>query len=390
MAYDSDHALLCGCPACAGTLEPRAEVDTLVAGGSSEPAALPVSQAPTYAINGVVNEYHYQWGSYTPGTATTVTYSFLTVFQAITPPTLASASIRGDECRAEAGHAAHIRAFAELSNITFSRSRRAPVRSISPPPTSEPGSAAGPITRIRLFRSGRSDGDGRRLDHQPICQLQQPDQGQLEYLTIIHDIGHAIGLKHPGNYNAGGGGTGGPYLPTSEDSRQYTVMSYYSGPSYGSTEPITPQLYDIAAVQHSTASTARRGRVTTPMRSRRRCRSRPSGTAGEPIRSTCRTRRKPSSSICVPDVQLDCRQQQHRHRVRRMDRKRHRQRDCRHHHRQRCRRDAGRQGRQRHADRRLSCRPADRRHRYRRPDRQWRRRHLPVRHRPQHGRDRHA
>ena len=48
------------------------------AASGSEPAALPVSQAPTYAINGVVNEYHYQWGSYTPGTATTVTYSFLT------------------------------------------------------------------------------------------------------------------------------------------------------------------------------------------------------------------------------------------------------------------------------------------------------------------------
>src|SRR5262249_18034960 len=51
-------------------------------------------------------------------------------------------------------------------------------------------------------------------------------------------------------YNAGGGGTGGPYLPTAEDNHQYTVMSYYSGPTYGGNEPITPQLYEVAALQY--------------------------------------------------------------------------------------------------------------------------------------------
>lgn len=44
-----------------------------------------------------------------------------------------------------------------------------------------------------------------------------PTKGTWEYLTYTHEIGHAIGLKHPGNYNAGGGGTGGPYLPGAED-----------------------------------------------------------------------------------------------------------------------------------------------------------------------------
>jgi len=64
-----------------------------------------------------------------------------------------------------------------------------------------------------------------------------PTKGTWEYTTYIHEIGHAIGLKHPGNYNAGGGGTDGPYLPASEDSNQYTVMSYSSGPTYGSLDP---------------------------------------------------------------------------------------------------------------------------------------------------------
>ena len=79
-------------------------------------------------------------------------------------------------------------------------------------------------------------------------EYANPVRGTWEYTAFIHEIGHAIGLKHPGNYNAGGGGTGGPYLPASTDSHQYTVMSYYSGPSYDG-EPITPQLYDVAAIQ---------------------------------------------------------------------------------------------------------------------------------------------
>jgi hypothetical protein len=53
-----------------------------------------------------------------------------------------------------------------------------------------------------------------------------PSTGDYGFMTLVHEIGHAIGLKHPGNYNAGGGGTEGPYLPYYEDTNQYTVMSY--------------------------------------------------------------------------------------------------------------------------------------------------------------------
>jgi serralysin len=252
MAYDSDHALLCGCPACAGTLEPRAEVDTLVAGGSSEPAALPVSQAPTYAINGVVNEYHYQWGSYTPGTATTVTYSFLT---SVPGYYAANAGERNQFAAMNATQKQVTRdtfaLFAEAANITFVEV--APGTASINLATANLGAGIGGWAYYP-YPGYSGPGDQTVMGDVWItnryASYSNPTKGSWEYLTIIHEIGHAIGLKHPGNYNAGGGGTGGPYLPTSEDSHQYTVMSYYSGPSYGSTEPITPQLYDIAAVQH--------------------------------------------------------------------------------------------------------------------------------------------
>ncbi len=50
--------------------------------------------------------------------------------------------------------------------------------------------------------------------------------GTYEWQVLLHETAHALGLKHPGNYNAGGGGTPGPYLPTAADHRGNTIMSY--------------------------------------------------------------------------------------------------------------------------------------------------------------------
>lgn len=51
-------------------------------------------------------------------------------------------------------------------------------------------------------------------------------KGSYGWQTLIHEIGHTLALKHPGNYNATGGGSLGPYLPKATDTRRYTVMSY--------------------------------------------------------------------------------------------------------------------------------------------------------------------
>ena len=82
--------------------------------------------------------------------------------------------------------------------------------------------------------------------------------GSYNYEALMHEIGHAIGLKHPFE--------GSNTLPSSVDDRSHTIMSYNdaskslfvsvssSNDSYTyeafNVPPETPMLYDIAAIQY--------------------------------------------------------------------------------------------------------------------------------------------
>ncbi len=86
-------------------------------------------------------------------------------------------------------------------------------------------------------------------------QLEPDDYG---YLTMIHEVGHALGLGHPGDYNAGSGNpvTYSNSAEYAQDTREFTVMSYfnasYSGADHvngGTRFAASPLLHDIAAIQ---------------------------------------------------------------------------------------------------------------------------------------------
>jgi len=74
-------------------------------------------------------------------------------------------------------------------------------------------------------------------------------------MVLAHELGHAIGLAHPSSYDASD--TTSPTYANSadyaEDSRQYTVMSYFSetntGGGFGGAYAAAPLLDDIAAAQ---------------------------------------------------------------------------------------------------------------------------------------------
>nr|WP_294848590.1 M10 family metallopeptidase C-terminal domain-containing protein [uncultured Sphingomonas sp.] len=77
--------------------------------------------------------------------------------------------------------------------------------------------------------------------------------------TLIHELGHAIGLSHPGAYNGAAATTYDGMAEYAQDSMQYTIMSYWSG---SSTRALTvnwnvllnnyaqtPMLHDILTIQ---------------------------------------------------------------------------------------------------------------------------------------------
>ena len=72
-------------------------------------------------------------------------------------------------------------------------------------------------------------------------------------LTLTHEIGHAIGLGHPGDYNAGENDPTYADADYREDTRQFSLMSYWSegltGAAFYGSSPAAPLLDDIAAIQ---------------------------------------------------------------------------------------------------------------------------------------------
>ncbi len=82
--------------------------------------------------------------------------------------------------------------------------------------------------------------------------------GSYGNMTYMHEIGHALGLEHPGPYN--GSGSYASDAVYRQDTHRYSIMSYFDADADGSRTdhydrfgdwlfPQTPMVHDVAAIQ---------------------------------------------------------------------------------------------------------------------------------------------
>ncbi|WLH10114.1 serralysin family metalloprotease [Pseudomonas hefeiensis] len=101
------------------------------------------------------------------------------------------------------------------------------------------------------------DGTSWYLINSRYTQNKNPELNNYGRQTLTHEIGHSLGLAHPGDYNAGEGSPTYDDASYAQDTRGYSLMSYWSESntsqdfSKGGVEAYAsgPLMDDIAAIQ---------------------------------------------------------------------------------------------------------------------------------------------
>jgi len=202
------------------------------------------------------------------GTAATVTYAFRDSISAQNMPTDTTGFSQFNATQIAAAILAFA-AWSDVANITFQRvqnlgsaySNNATILLGNYADGQEGAAAFAYLPGDMPGETGAGQDQGDVWINSSLTYNTMPVQQGYGQQTLLHEIGHAIGLSHPANYNAGSGGviTYSASAVYYEDSRQYSVMSYFSERETGadfrtngagtSRYSSAPLLDDISAAQ---------------------------------------------------------------------------------------------------------------------------------------------
>lgn len=88
------------------------------------------------------------------------------------------------------------------------------------------------------------------LDYDARFQDPARDDGLAFSTTVLHELGHALQLKHPFSHADAGGDLGqGPFLPAAEDVKSLSIMSYTFDPGVRGYTGYSP--FDLAALHYA-------------------------------------------------------------------------------------------------------------------------------------------
>jgi serralysin len=154
-----------------------------------------------------------------------------------------------------------LQSWADVSNVHFNRvgSGTTGAQAYSDNATvlfgnfQDPGGAGAAYAYLPFDHRQASNAEGDVWVNTAYSYEKNPKMWDYGMQTLTHEIGHAIGFDHPGDYNAGQGSPTYADADYIEDTRQYTIMSYWdesnTGGNFKGFYSPAPLMTDIAAAQ---------------------------------------------------------------------------------------------------------------------------------------------